>query len=144
MHSALFVATAQTVWAPSRNETRKCGHSATRVASRTRSVVLAKANGDIGLEARGDSLIVRPLERLESTAGGLVLTKEAKAVDAETMGVVVAVGKGQRLHAPGEYENYGVKVGDTVVFDRFGAEDVKGADGRPYKVVRYRTIRAKW
>mmetsp|Transcript_5058 Transcript_5058/g.10711 ORF Transcript_5058/g.10711 Transcript_5058/m.10711 type:complete len:159 (-) Transcript_5058:58-534(-) len=129
-----------------RRRSTSCGSLSIRKERRCMLVMMSgnDAGAASDLEARGDTLVVEPLERMETTTGGVVLTQESRADDQDTVGKVVSVGSGQRLlHAVGQYEDYGIQVGDTVVFDRFGSEDVK-VNGKPYKVVRYRSVRAKW
>ncbi|HYE59753.1 MAG TPA: co-chaperone GroES [Candidatus Kapabacteria bacterium] len=80
----------------------------------------------------GDRVVVKLLKEEEVTKSGIVLPdtvdKEKKAE-----GEVVAVGPGKILdngnRAPME-----VSVGDTVLFEKWGGEEVE-VDGKEYKIV---------
>ena len=71
----------------------------------------------------GDRVLVRPIEKEEVTASGIVLPDTVdKKQKAE--GVVVAVGPGKTLEN-GTKAPMDVKVGDKVLFRKWGGEDVK-------------------
>lgn len=84
-----------------------------------------------------DRVVVRPIEREETTKGGIVIPDTAKERPQE--GEVVAVG-------PGKYEDgkrvpMEVKVGDRVLFAKYGGTEVK-IDGDEYLVLRESDILA--
>ena len=87
----------------------------------------------------GDRVVVKPLEKEEVTASGIVLPdtveKEKKAE-----GEVIAVGPGKILEsgARGPME---VKVGDLVLFEKWGGEEVE-IDEVEYKIVSAEKILA--
>jgi len=71
----------------------------------------------------GDRVLVRPIEKEEVTASGIVLPDTVdKKQKAE--GVVVAVGPGKTLDN-GTKAPMDVKVGDKVLFRKWGGEEVK-------------------
>lgn len=87
----------------------------------------------------GDRVVVKPVKEEEVTKSGIVLPdtveKEKKAE-----GEVVAVGPGKILDsgARGAME---IKVGDRVLFEKWGAEEVK-VDGVEYKILSQEKILA--
>ncbi len=87
----------------------------------------------------GDRVVVNPLKKEEVTASGIVLPdtveKEQKA-----QGIVVAVGPGKLLES-GVRAPMDVKVGDTVLFEKWGGEDVELGD-EEYKIVSAEKILA--
>ena len=78
------------------------------------------------LQPLGDRLVVKPIEREEVTKGGIVLPDTAKEKPQE--GEVVAVGPG-RLSEDGKQRiPMDVKVGDIVVYTKYGGTEIKVED----------------
>ena len=69
-----------------------------------------------------DRIVVRPIEREEVTKGGIVLPDTAKEKPQE--GEVLAVGPG-RMTDDGQRIPLDVKVGDRVLYARYGGVEVK-------------------
>jgi chaperonin GroES len=69
----------------------------------------------------GDKVVVKATEGEETTAGGIVLPDSAKKKPQE--GEVVAVGPGRVLDT-GERKPMSVKVGDKVVYAKYGGNEV--------------------
>ncbi len=86
----------------------------------------------MNIQPLGDRIVVKPLKEEEITASGIVLPdtvdKEKKAE-----GEVVAVGPGKTLES-GTRSQMEVKVGDRILFEKWGGEDVK-VDGVEYKII---------
>jgi chaperonin GroES len=78
-----------------------------------------------------DHVVVEPLEAEGKTAGGIVLPDTAK--EKSTQGKVLAVGGG-RILPNGKVVAPSVKVGDTVIYSKYGGSDVK-VDGKELKIV---------
>jgi len=74
------------------------------------------------LKPLADRLVVRPIEREEVTKGGIVLPDTAKEKPQE--GEVVAVGPG-RLSEDGKRIAMEVKVGDRVIYAKYGGTEIK-------------------
>jgi chaperonin GroES len=89
--------------------------------------------GDIKMKLRplDDRIIVRPEEAEEKTAGGIVLPDTAK--EKPLMGKVIAVGPGKLLDS-GKRAEVAVKKNDTVLFAKYGGNDIK-IDGVEYKIL---------
>lgn len=70
----------------------------------------------------GNHLVVEPIEKEERTAGGIILPETAK--EKPQMGTVIAVGACKRL-PNGEILPLSVKVGDRVLYAKYGGTTVK-------------------
>jgi len=79
----------------------------------------------IKLQPLADRVVVRPIEREDVTKGGIVLPDTVKEKPQE--GEVVAVGKG-RLSEDGKRMPIDVKVGDIVVYAKYGGVEYKVED----------------
>ncbi len=79
-----------------------------------------------------DRILVKRLEEEEKTAGGIIIPDSAKEKPAE--GEIVAVGPG-KLNDAGERVAIDLKVGDRVLFSKYGGTDVK-LDGEDYLIMR--------
>lgn len=76
------------------------------------------------LEPIRDRLMLKPIEKPVSTSAGIVLTNEAaKAQEVPNQGEVMAVGEG-RFTARGDIEPMDVKVGEKVMFTKYGGTEV--------------------
>ncbi|MFC1864716.1 co-chaperone GroES [Chloroflexota bacterium] len=74
------------------------------------------------LKPLADRLVIRPIEREEVTKGGIVLPDTVKEKPQE--GKVLAVGPG-RLSEDGKRIAMDVKVGDIVVYSKYGGTEIK-------------------
>jgi chaperonin GroES len=79
-----------------------------------------------------DRILVKRLESETTTAGGIIIPDSAKEKPAE--GEIVAVGVG-KLNDKGERVALEVKVGDSVLFSKYGGTDVK-IDGEEFLIMR--------
>ena len=70
----------------------------------------------------GDRVLVKPLEREETTASGIVLPDTAK--EKPQRGRVLAVGPGSR-NDKGELVPMDVAEGDEVIFSKYGGTEIK-------------------
>ncbi|MFH1286515.1 MAG: co-chaperone GroES [Candidatus Magasanikbacteria bacterium] len=86
----------------------------------------------MNIQPLGDKLVVRPTKGEEVTASGIVLPdtvdKEKKAE-----GEVVAAGPGKLLKN-GSRSQMEVKVGDTVLYKKWGGDEVE-IEGEEYKII---------
>ncbi len=78
-----------------------------------------------------DNVLIEPLEAEEKTASGIILPDSAK--EKPQMGKVVAVGKG-KADKDGKLISMVVKVGDTVMYKKWGGNEVK-VDGKEMTLV---------
>jgi chaperonin GroES len=79
-----------------------------------------------------DRVLVKRLEEVEKTKGGIIIPDSAKEKPAE--GEVVAVGPG-RLDDKGKRVPVELKAGDRVLFSKYGGTDVK-LDDEDYLIMR--------
>lgn len=83
-----------------------------------------------------DRVIVKRLAAEEKTAGGIIIPDTAK--EKPTEGEIVAVGKGT-IAKDGTVVPLEVKVGDRILFGKWGATEVK-IDGQEYLVMKEEDI----
>ena len=79
----------------------------------------------VKLQPLADRLVVKPIEREEVTKGGIVLPDTARERPQE--GEVIAVGPG-RLSEDGKRVAMDVKVGDVVIYAKYGGMEIKVED----------------
>ena len=79
----------------------------------------------VKLKPLADRLVVKPIEREEVTKGGIVLPDTAKEKPQE--GKVMAIGPG-RLSEDGKRIAMDVKVGDIVIYAKYGGTELKEND----------------
>lgn len=78
-----------------------------------------------------DRVVIKRLAEEEKTAGGIIIPDSAK--EKPTEGEVVAVGNGA-ITTDGKVRPLEVKVGDKVLFEKWGATEVK-MSGQEYLVM---------
>lgn len=79
----------------------------------------------------GDRVLVRPLdEKLQKSPGGIIIPDTARKEKPER-GVVVAVGEGKR-NERGEMLPMRITVGSTVVFSKYGFDEIEINDVEYY------------
>jgi chaperonin GroES len=86
----------------------------------------------------GDKVVVTPESEEEKTSGGIILPDTAK--QKPQVGAVVAVGTG-RLLDDGSRAAMPVKVGDKVVYSKYGGNEVT-FDGNEYLILDIDSIYA--
>jgi chaperonin GroES len=86
----------------------------------------------------GDKVVVKASTAEERTSGGIVLPDAAR--ERPQQGSVVAVGPG-RLLETGERAPMTVQVGDTVIYSKYGGNEVK-LDGDEYLILDQDSIYA--
>ncbi|MBM3153721.1 MAG: co-chaperone GroES [Chloroflexi bacterium] len=77
------------------------------------------------LQPLGDRVVVKPIPKEEVTKGGIVLPDTAKEKPQE--GKVLAVGPG-KLTEDGKRIAMDVKVGDVVIYAKYGGAEIKEDD----------------
>lgn len=80
----------------------------------------------------GDRVLVKPAAAEEMTSFGIIIPDSSK--DKPEQGVVVAVGAGKRGD-DNELVPLGVKIGDRIMFNKYGYDEVK-IDGTEYYLIR--------
>ncbi|NMA53797.1 MAG: co-chaperone GroES [Bifidobacterium sp.] len=96
------------------------------------------ADSKLSLRPLGDKVVVEVIDEPQTTASGLVLPDTAK--EKSQRGKVIAVGSGKLLDS-GEREPMEVKVGDTVLFAKYGGTEVE-LGGQELMILSQRDIHA--
>ena len=86
----------------------------------------------MGFKPLHDRVVIRRVEEEEKTKGGIIIPDTAKEKPQE--GEVIAVGPGARAE-DGSITALDVKVGDRVLFSKYGGTDVK-IDGEDLTILR--------
>jgi chaperonin GroES len=94
---------------------------------------------DVNLKPLADRVVVEPLQSEEVTAAGIVLPETAK--EKPQKGTVLAVGPGKR-DDNGNLVPLDVKVGDVVLYAKYGGTEVKLGGERQVLVLRESDILA--
>jgi chaperonin GroES len=79
----------------------------------------------MNLKPLDDRIVVKPNEAETQTASGLVIPDTAK--EKPQQGKVLAVGPGKRAESTGELIPLDIKVGDTVLYSKYGGTEVSVA-----------------
>jgi len=93
----------------------------------------------VKLQPLADRVVVKPIEKEEMTKGGIVLPDTAKEKPQE--GKVIAVGPG-RLSEDGKRMAIDLKVGDIVIYAKYGGTEIK-IDDEELVILRESDILAK-
>src|SRR6476660_2207089 len=93
----------------------------------------------MNLKPLDDRIVVRAGEAEETTISGLVIPDTAK--EKPQQGTVLAVGPGRRSEQTGEIIPLDVKVGDTVVYSKYGGTEIT-VDGEDLLILSGRDILA--
>ena len=92
----------------------------------------------ISIKPLEDRIVIRQVEAEQTTASGLVIPATAKEKPQE--GEVIAVGPG-RVDDNGNRIPVDVKVGDVVIYSRYGGTEVK-YDGQEFQILSSRDVLA--
>lgn len=92
----------------------------------------------INIKPLFDNVLVEPLDAEKKTASGIILPDSAK--EKPQMGLIVAIGDGKVL-PKGEKEPMTVKVGQKVMYKKWGGDEIKH-QGKEYIMVKQADILA--
>jgi len=92
---------------------------------------MATSEKKLSIQPLNDRIVVKPLAKEEKTAMGIIIPDSAKQ-EAPSKGTVVAVGAGR--YEDGDLIPMTVKVGDQVLFSKYGFDEVK-VDGEDYYIL---------
>ena len=92
----------------------------------------------ISIKPLEDRIVIRQVEAEQTTASGLYIPDTAKEKPQE--GEVIAVGPG-RVDDNGNRIPVDVKVGDVVIYSRYGGTEVK-YDGQEFQILSSRDVLA--
>lgn len=86
------------------------------------------------LQPLGSRLIIKPIAENEVTKSGIILPETADK-EKPVRGEVLAIGPGKTLEN-GQREKIDLKVGDKVLFEKYGADEYK-VDNKEFLVIEY-------
>lgn len=92
----------------------------------------------ISIKPLEDRIVIRQVEAEQTTASGLVIPDTAKEKPQE--GEVISVGPG-RVDDKGNRIPVDVKVGDVVIYSRYGGTEVK-YEGQEFQILSSRDVLA--
>ncbi len=92
----------------------------------------------ISIKPLEDRIVIQQVEAVQTTASGLVIPDTVKEKPQE--GEVIAVGPG-RIDDNGNRVPVDVKVGDVVIYSRYGGTEVK-YEGKEYQILSARDVLA--
>jgi chaperonin GroES len=84
------------------------------------------------------NVLIRPVDAEEKTESGIILPDSSK--EKPTIGIVMAVGEGH-ITPKGDKEKVVVKVGDKVMYKKWGGNEVK-VEGEEWTIVEQKDILA--
>ncbi|MCA1691263.1 MAG: co-chaperone GroES [Acidimicrobiales bacterium] len=93
----------------------------------------------MNLKPLEDRIVVRPKEAEEMTVSGIVIPDTAK--EKPQQGEVLAVGPGRRSDQTGDVIPIDVKVGDVVVYSKYGGTEIT-VDGEDLLILNGRDVLA--
>lgn len=93
----------------------------------------------MNLKPLDDRIVVKPSEAEQTTASGLVIPDTAK--EKPQQGTVLAVGPGRWSDDEGKHFALDIKVGDVVLYSKYGGTEVKYA-GSEYLILSARDVLA--
>ncbi|OGX39222.1 MAG: co-chaperone GroES [Omnitrophica WOR_2 bacterium RIFCSPHIGHO2_02_FULL_52_10] len=93
----------------------------------------------MNIQPLADRIVVKPLDAVEKTKGGIVLPDTAKEKPQE--GEVVAVGKGRRLE-DGKVQALEVKVGNRILYGKYSGTEIATKDGSEYLIMKEEDVLA--
>ncbi len=92
---------------------------------------MATADKKLSIQPLGDRVLVKPMPKDEVSTSGIIIPDSARQ-EAPSKGTVVAVGAGR--YEDGDLLPMTVKVGDTILFSKYGYDEVK-VDGQDYYIL---------
>jgi chaperonin GroES len=92
---------------------------------------MATSEKKLAIKPLGDRVLVSPMPKDEVSLSGIIIPDSAKQ-EAPSKGVVAAVGPGR--FDDGKVVPMTVKVGDTILFSKYGYDEVK-VDGQDYYIL---------
>ena len=93
----------------------------------------------VSIKPLEDRIVIKQVEAEQTTASGLVIPDTAK--EKPQQGEVLAVGPGRRSEQTGEIIPLDVKVGDTVVYSKYGGTEIT-VDGQDVLILNARDVLA--
>ena len=99
---------------------------------------MATSEKKLAIKPLADRVVVQPLAKDEVSASGIIIPDSAKQ-EAPSKGTVVAVGSGR--YDDGDLLPMTVKVGDQILFSKYGYDEVK-INGQEYYILSESSVLA--
>ncbi len=99
---------------------------------------MANSDKKSAIKPLADRVLVKPMPKDEVSASGIIIPDSAKQ-EAPSKGTVVAVGPGR--YDDGDLLPMTVQVGDTILFSKYGYDEVK-VDGQEYYILAESSVLA--
>ncbi len=99
---------------------------------------MATSDKKLAITPLADRVVVQPLAKDEVSASGIIIPDSAKQ-EAPSKGTVVAVGEGR--YDDGDLIPMTVKVGDQILFSKYGYDEVK-INGQEYYILSESSVLA--
>lgn len=92
------------------------------------------------IQPLGNRLVVKLVKKANTSASGIIIATEEK--DEQSVGEVTALGSGQGTEE--NIKDLGIKVGDKVLFSKYGGEEVKDVEEHDtvYKILNGKDVMA--
>ncbi|MEI7474644.1 MAG: co-chaperone GroES [bacterium] len=94
------------------------------------------SSNETRIKPLGDRIVVKAVDETETTTGGIFIPDSAR--EKPQRGEVLAVGAGKLLES-GKREEMDVKVGDIILFTKYGGTDIK-INNKEYKILSVRDV----
>jgi len=94
----------------------------------------------MNIKPLSDRVLLEPISAEEKTKSGIIIP-ETVAKERPEQGKVIAVGPGKVIPELGKRVPINIKVGDIVLFTKYGPNEVK-VDGKEYLIAREEDILA--
>ncbi len=91
---------------------------------------------DVKIRPLADRIVVEVIDETEQTSGGIFIPDSAREKSQKAK--VLAVGTGKTLEN-GQKEEMEVKIGDIVLFAKYGGSDIK-VNEKEYKILSVRDV----
>ena len=98
-----------------------------------------KTNSKTNVQPLGGNVLIRPLDAEQKTSGGIILPDSAK--EKPQMGIIMAVGEGAWNEDGDERIPMTVKIGDKVMYKKWGGNEVK-VENEEWTIVEEKDILA--
>ena len=118
-----------------KSKSNKQGKSQAKKSSVSKVKKITSTKSGIG-QPYGDRVLVKPAAAEETTSFGIIIPDSTK--EKPEQGTVVAIGPGKK-NDDGKIVPMSVKVGDKIMFSKYGYDEVK-INGTEYYLIREESI----
>lgn len=77
----------------------------------------------MNIKPLGNRLVVKLIKQKNTSASGIILATEDK--NEQSLGTIIALGSGAVIENEMQIKDLNVKIGDTVLFGKYGGEEIK-------------------